>query len=501
MTISGIPWGKDRLESTGELAAKENWAWWQNRINRASLVMLAKEKLLTAEQAAVIALAQKNAEDKQIQQKLEFADIMPLEKLLIEQCGQLATLIHTGRSRQDIFATLNQGRLRRSFLDFFHELVQVRSQLLELAQAHIKTYVPAYTNGVQAMPVTLGFYLWAFLESFERDADRMIDAWSRINRCALGTAVLACSSWPLNRTYLAELLGFDGIITNGLDSSQVSLFDVPLEACSIVSNVAIRISTLIADIAQQYAQPRPWILLDQSAAYGSSAMPQKRNPGIVNKARAKASDVVGAAQTAYIRAHNLPLGMYDNKESVSADNTAVMVHGVQLLRLTHKLFSEIRVLPERALEELNSDWTCTMALAERLQKIGDLPFRVGHTFASDMVSAARQQGWLPETFPYAKACEIFANTTQRLLEKRIDLPLDEKEFRHSLSPEYVVQSRVGDGSPNEKAVTAGLKAQKERIEADGYWLKNCELKLKDSAQKLDREFEALLGDLSRNEKH
>ena len=77
------------------------------------------------------------------------------------------------------------------------------------------------------MPITLAFYLSAFLESFERDADRLQSLWQRVNRCALGTGVLACSSWPLNRNRLAELLGFDGPIENGLDSWQVSLFDVP----------------------------------------------------------------------------------------------------------------------------------------------------------------------------------------------------------------------------------------------------------------------------------
>lgn len=495
MIVSSVPWGRDRPLHTSEKAGLENWAWWQNRINRASVVMLAEEGILSAEEAQTIARAQRSAEADQAQSaEPPFSDIMPLEKLLIRHCGQLATLIHTGRSRQDIFATINQGRLRRGTLDFLASLNLLRRTLLDIAEAHVCTWMPAYTNGVQAMPVTLGFYLWAFLESFERDADRLQQAWERINRSALGTAVLACSAWPLNRRRLAELLGFDGPIVNGLDSSQVSLFDIPIEAASICSNTAVRISTLMQDLAQQYAEPRPWLLLDQSAAYGSSAMPQKRNPGILNKTRAKAGDVIGAAQTVTIRAHNLPLGMYDNKESASEDNSEVLVQAVHLMHLTVKAFSELRVLPERALEELNSDWTCTMALAERLQQKTELPFRVGHTFASDMVTVARKDGWLPQTFPYEKACEIFADVTARLLGEKMALPLVETELRETLSPEYVVRTRVGDGAPNPESTTVGLQRIRARLEADEAWVARTESALSAASQELDRAFERCCGD-------
>ncbi len=284
MTNSRIPWGPDTLGPTSEEAANETWQYWQNRINRASLVMLSEQKILSKEQTEKIAEAQREAErELNAPGTAPIFDIMPLEKLLIKHCGQEATLIHTGRSRQDIFATLNQARLRRAVLDTFDRLNKLRRQLLAVAEHNVETWMPAYTNGVQAMPITLGFYLWAFLESFERDAARIKESWVRVNQCALGSGVLACSAWPLSRERLAELLGFDAPIINGLDSSQVSLFDVPLEAASIASNIAVRITVLIQDLAQQYSQTRPWIMLDDSDAYGSSAMPQKRNPGILNK--------------------------------------------------------------------------------------------------------------------------------------------------------------------------------------------------------------------------
>ena len=111
MTLSTIPWGRDFAEHTSDETAQKDWAYWQNRINRASLVMLTEEKIINKEDAKTIAHAQKKAEEIQNAPGAKrFTDIMPLEKLLIEECGPLASLIHTGRSRQDIFATLYQAR-------------------------------------------------------------------------------------------------------------------------------------------------------------------------------------------------------------------------------------------------------------------------------------------------------------------------------------------------------------------------------------------------------
>lgn len=492
MTNSRIPWGTDLIGSTSEEAAKESWQYWQNRINRASLVMLAEEGILSLEQAKKIANAQRLAErDLDAPDASPIFDIMPLEKLLIKYCGQEATLIHTGRSRQDIFATLNQARLRRAVLDTFEKLNGLRKELLKIAQVNTETWMPAYTNGVQAMPITLGFYLWAFLESFERDASRLEEAWDRINKCALGTGVLACSAWPLSRERLAELLGFDGLITNGLDSSQVSLFDIPLEAASIASNIAVRITVLIQDLAQQYSQTRPWIMLDDSDAYGSSAMPQKRNPGILNKTRARASDVIGATTTAFFRAHNLNLGMYDNKESVLEDNAKVFNLTVSMLELTTLAFSMLKINKERALEELENDWTCTMALAEQLQMKYNVPFRVGHNFASDVVTKGRANGWLPKNFPFEEAQKSYEAITEKLEGKVQRLPITEEEFRLYLTPDYVVRTRVGIGSPTPESTAKNLEEISKRLEKDEQWVGIKKQELRTAAEKLDAEFEKL----------
>ena len=116
----------------------------------------------------------------------------------------------------------NAAQLRLEMLDFADAPDQVRARLITIAQAHTATYVPAYTNGVQAMPISYGHYLMAWADSFARDSASIREAYARIHLSPMGTAVLANSSWSINRERLAQLLGFDGLIVNSLDAGQIS---------------------------------------------------------------------------------------------------------------------------------------------------------------------------------------------------------------------------------------------------------------------------------------
>ena len=150
---------------------------------------------------------------------------IPVSSMLI---GPDASLLNTGRSRQDTLATLRMGNLRAQLLDYADALNSMRERMLATAAKNVDTIVPAYTNGVQAMPISYAHYQLAYAASFDRDAQRIRELYKRLNRSAMGTAVLANSSWPLNRRRMAELLGFDGIIENGMDASQVSPSDISL---------------------------------------------------------------------------------------------------------------------------------------------------------------------------------------------------------------------------------------------------------------------------------
>ncbi len=245
------------------------------QINKASLVMLAEEDLVPAGLAASIAegIAQV-IEEQGREGAARSANYLHFEKRLLEIAGPEASRLHTGRSRQDIGSTMRRMALRDALLDTYDALLAARHALLDLAAAHVETIIPAYTHGVQAQPTTLAHYLLAFSAAFERDAERLEQAYARLNRSPLGAAVLGTSGFPINRKRLAELLGFDGIVENSYDANLVSSVDSKVEFANALATSAITVGQLMQNLHTQYHDPAPWLLLEEGRTDVSSIMPQ-----------------------------------------------------------------------------------------------------------------------------------------------------------------------------------------------------------------------------------
>jgi len=210
-------------DATSARAKAQDQFYWLGRINMASTAMLLEEGIIPAKLArpiaeGVIYSIRQADEPKGKRPK----DVLQIEKIISEKAGPEATLIHSGRSRQDMLATYRVAQLRTAVLDTADALLEARSALIDFAGRNTETFVPAYTNGVQAQPVSYAHYLLAFADSFARDSQRLRELYARLNLSPMGTAVLANSSWPLNRNRLAELLGFDGLVLNSYDPARSS---------------------------------------------------------------------------------------------------------------------------------------------------------------------------------------------------------------------------------------------------------------------------------------
>ena len=485
----GASAGSPQKAEGKEPAYTEQFSW-LNRINKASIVMLAEENILSREQAAKIAQGVRHAitQGEQPDGKRP-SDVLQIERIMIDAIGPEASLIHAGRSRQDMYATYRMAVLRTHVLAYAEAMNRTRAHLLRIAGEHVDTLVPAYTNGVQAMPISYAHYLLAYDASFARDAQRIRELYARMNQSAMGTAVLANSSWPLNRERLADLLGFDGVIENSLDAGQVITYDVPIEAASLMSSGAIRIGAMIEDIHTQYHQTKPWLLLAESATYGSSAMPQKRNPGLVMRVRETASDVVGLAHTVTLRAHNVTTGMTDYKSA--ADSLGLGRTASEMFTRMDRVLEALVVDKARALAELEAEWTTSMELADTLQRVHQVPFRIGHSFASMIVSYAREHDIAPRDFPYAEAERLYGEAARKYEWPDTRLPVDELNFRATLSPTDMVRTRVGTGGPQPDEVNRMLAAARERLEQDSQWLLERRDAIAQADAKLDTAFDAL----------
>ena len=189
--------------------------------------------------------------------------------------------------------------------------------------------------------------------------------------------------------------------------------------------------------------------------YVSSAMPQKRNPGLMNNCRGDASDVVSEMTAVFTRVHNLVPGMVDGKSV--AKNGRMTKAAVSMLERFLKVLNALRINPARALEELNSDWTASQEIADRLMHDHGLPFRIGHHVASRMVSWARANNVLPQDFPYEQMQRIYVEEIREEFPEGPEvLPMSKEEFLEALDPRKIIANRKTKGSAAPAEVEAML---------------------------------------------
>lgn len=471
---------------TGSTRAQENRDsfYWLGEQNKASVVMLTEEGIITKELGAKIADAViKVLADGAKPGAVRSRDYLEVEKSMIAIGGPAVTRVHSGRSRQDLGQTSSRLFLRDAMLNTFGQFIKARETLLAFAEAHPNAIVPFYTHGVQAQPTAFGHYLGGYLQAFSRGADRYKQSWARLNLSPLGGAAGGTSSFPVNRQRLAELLGFDGIVLNSFDGGQISQMDTGVENVSIAASSALTIGMLCADITDQYSFPHPWLRFTEGDQTGiSSIMPQKRNPTGLEQLHLSASTVTSGAVTYYIQCTNVRSGMGDYKGNtpLQVTQSSGALYGDFVKMLNALTFDEAR-----ALDEVNSDYSVTTELADTLQRDADVPFRVGHHFASDLVTYGRSKKLRPSEIPYTEAIRLYAGAANYFKLSDTKLPLTEPQFRKALTAENMVQSAKVAGGPHPAEVARLLAGERARLKTDREWLAATRQKLDDAAKKRD----------------
>lgn len=466
--------------------------FWLGEINKASTVINAEQGLLDR------ALAPKLAQG--IAKVIEAGNqpgarrpstVISFEPLMIKEAGVEVTLIHAGRSSQDMHATYRAAIMRDRLLTLAGELNRATRTMVELAATHRGTIVPNYTNGVAAQPNSYGHYLLGLVAGLDRDAQRIRETYARVDRSPMGTTVLNGTSWPLDRQRMADYLGFAGLVENAYDASQIAAADLPIEVGGIVTGIALHVGGFIEDVMTQYAQSRPWIILREGGGntYVSSAMPQKRNPGLLNGTREDASTALSLAMGPVFRAHNIPPGMPDAKDAKA--NSAMTDSATKALQGLDRILKALAIDPERALEELNSDWTASQELADVLMRKYKLPFRAGHHFASEVVDYAKLHNIKPTEFPYAQAQAIYRKAAPEMGLAAADLPMGEAEFRATLDPVAIIKNRATSGGPQPAEMDRMLAEAKQRLDRQDAWIKDRRTKITTGLAKLDADFGTL----------
>lgn len=224
--------------------------------------------------------------------QLELEDVhLNIEARLTALIGDAGKRLHTGRSRNDQVATDIRLYLRGEIDTIIGRIEHLQSVLVAQADKYYDLIMPGFTHLQVAQPVTFGHHLLAYVEMLERDRARFIDLRRRVNTSPLGAAALAGTTYPIDREYTAQLLGFEAVAQNSLDA--VSDRDFAIEFCSAASIIMMHISRLSEELIIWMSQRFGFIKLPDRFTTGSSIMPQKKNPDVPETARGKAGRVYG----------------------------------------------------------------------------------------------------------------------------------------------------------------------------------------------------------------
>lgn len=262
----------------------------------AHATMLAKVGVLTdAERDAIIdglAAIQTDIEAGRFDWRVDLEDVhMNIEARLTDRIGITGKKLHTGRSRNDQVATDIRLYLRDEIDKTRLILQRLQQGLLDVAEREAATIMPGFTHLQTAQPVTFGHHLLAWFEMLVRDDERLADCRKRVNRMPLGSAALAGTTYPIDRAYTAELLGFEAVCENSLDA--VSDRDFAIEFCSAAAIAMMHLSRMSEELILWNSQQFKFVDIPDRFCTGSSIMPQKKNPDVPELVRGKTGRVNG----------------------------------------------------------------------------------------------------------------------------------------------------------------------------------------------------------------
>ena len=377
-----------------------------------------------------------HAEDihTQIQQRLE------------RWLGPVAKKLHTARSRNDQVALDLRLYCRDAVGHLSAAIRDVQQALIDLAAAHRRVVIPGYTHLQRAQPILLAHHLLAYVEMLARDVERLADARRRIDVLPLGAAALAGTSLPIDRRHVATLLGFPRVAKNSLDA--VSDRDFALELLSLLANLGIHLSRLAEDLILWSTAEFGLLVLDDAFATGSSLMPQKKNPDVLELIRGQAGLVIGQLAGCLTMMKGLPLSyhrdlQWDKRfvfESVDASHDA--------LKVLARLLRHVGIRADRAQALVADETLCATDLAEHLVRRG-VAFADAHAIVGRVVAFAERQG--------KRLSQVSLTEFQRF-STRFD-----RETPALLNPQRSIERKRSLGSTNPRFVAQALSRWRRRL--------------------------------------
>ena len=371
---------------------------------------------------------------------------MNIEAALIRKIGEVGGKLHTARSRNDQVALDLRLYLREETEEIRSFIKEFQKTLLNIAVKHLDALMPGYTHLQRAQPVLLSHHLFAYVEMLQRDEERLKDTRKRINILPLGSSAIAGTTFPIDRVYVARLLGFDDISQNSIDA--VSDRDFGIEFLSNAAILIMHLSRLAEELVLWSTEEFGFIDLPDAFTTGSSAMPQKKNPDVVELVRAKAGRIYGNLFSLLTIMKGLPLSynrdLQEDKQPLfdTVDTVKSCLH------VLNEMLPVIKFNIKRMHETAKEGYSTATDMAEYLVKKG-LPFRRAHEVTGKIV-----------LYCIEKKKKLEELTLKELNKFS---PLISEDIYSFLKPEESVRGKKSAGSTSPEEVKRQIKRHMRRL--------------------------------------
>ncbi len=378
---------KDVIEFTKSIDIDKKLALYDIKGSVAHVKMLAKVNLISEEEKEKILKGLEKIEEEIEKEKFKFLptdeDIhTAIERRLIEIIGKTGEKLHTARSRNDQIVLDEKMYLRDAIIDIISKINNLQKMFLEKGDQYFDTIIPAYTHLKQSQPVLISHYFLSYIEKLERDKERFLSSYKRINILPLGVGACSGTTLKIDREYVAKLLNFPEVSRNSLDTVSDRDFILEVVFCCVIT--LLHLSNFCEDMIIWNMDEINYIDLPDKYCTGSSLMPHKKNPDIFELIRGKTGYCIGLLTGILAVLKGLPLSYNRDLQ----EDKKPLFEIIEILNSTLKILSKIVKKIEFNKEKIKqsiSSFTLSTDIAEYLVKKG-IPFRKSHKIVGKIVN-------------------------------------------------------------------------------------------------------------------
>ena len=454
--------------------------------SQAHVVMLARQEIISdADLREILRWLRKAEEDFQngdftLDPNKEDVH-MNVESYLIENAGrEFGGKLHTARSRNDQVLVDARLYIRDEILNVQRGLSELCDAFLHIAKEHVDTVMPGYTHTQHAQPISLGFWATAYVSMFLRDQKRLQSAYALANTNPLGACALAGTTFPIDRALTTRLLGFEAPHEHALDV--ISSRDFIAETLFALSLVMANLSRISEELVYWTTYEFGIAVLDDAYSFGSSIMPQKKNPDIAELTRGRTGRVYGALLDLLTNLKGLPMGYNRDFQEDKPPLWEAFDIVKACLGMLPKLLKTTDFKTERMAELANANFATATELANYLVKEHRISFRECHEIVGWLVGELVEQG---------KTFSDWELTQGLLAQKGIDIPVS--QLKQILDAELAIQNNqsLGGTSPAEvNRMIDGFETQLSEIASHIY---TCQMQIEGAHQETQRIVDEVLG--------